>query len=274
MTQTESLGGVRESHGFTVLELLVYLALSGIAVGAALSVLTSQTRHFRQQLEIVDVAETLRGAMGTLVWDLKQVAPGRGDIYEIWPQRLKMRSMKGGADICAVHVSKEKYGVWNPAGDFDKNDKDSALVYNGAAGWVAVKLKKTWDDPVAADVPSCDWNGNPAPHKVIEVTKVGLGAGHTGATIRMFQQMEYGMFWWADRWWLGARVAGQGYEVLTGPLRSPADSGLAFHYYDDSGAPTTDPAAVARVEIVLRAESQGTAPTRRDSLVTSVFVGR
>ena len=41
-----------------------------------------------------------------------------------------------------------------------------------------------------------------------------------------------------------------------GPLLSPADSGLVFHYYDVTGAETATPSAVTSIDILLKAESR------------------
>ena len=59
------------------------------------------------------------------------------------------------------------------------------------------------------------------------------------------------------RYWLVQRVSGASTpELLAGPLLSPADSGLVFHYYDVTGAETATPSEVASIDILLKAESR------------------
>ncbi len=76
-----------------------------------------------------------------------------------------------------------------------------------------------------------------------------------GVPIRAFRPVQYGVFQEDGRWWLGRRIGSGPYEKLTGPLRAPADSGLALLYYDEAGNLTSDPTRVELVEILLRGES-------------------
>lgn len=76
-----------------------------------------------------------------------------------------------------------------------------------------------------------------------------------GAPFRAYRRSQYGIFQQGGRWWLGRRVGAGDYEVLTGPLRPPSDSGLVFRYYDQAGNPTASASRVRTVEILLRAES-------------------
>ncbi len=65
-------------------------------------------------------------------------------------------------------------------------------------------------------------------------------------------------------------------EIVTGPLLPPTQGGLELSYYDRSGALTTDPTQVARVVVVLRAESADPPgpglQAVRDSLRTTILV--
>jgi len=82
-----------------------------------------------------------------------------------------------------------------------------------------------------------------------------------GAPLRAFRRVQYGIYQEGGRWWLGRKVGSSAsYERLTGPLRAPADSGLKFIYYDESGTTTNNPAQVRLVDIVLRGESIGKVP--------------
>jgi Tfp pilus assembly protein PilW len=83
----------------------------------------------------------------------------------------------------------------------------------------------------------------------------------TGAPLRAFRRVQYGIYEDGGRYWLGRKVgAAVGYEKLTGPLSAPGDSGLYLVYYDASGNTTSTPQDVRMVDIILRAESYGKVP--------------
>ncbi len=88
----------------------------------------------------------------------------------------------------------------------------------------------------------------------------------TGAPLRAFRPVEYGLYFDSDqRWWLGRKIGNASdYERVTGPLSEPSDSGLAFIYYDQNGDTTSNPIAVRMVDIILRGESYGKAPQGGD----------
>ena len=114
---------------------------------------------------------------------------------------------------------------------------------------------------------------------------IGVGGDttgiRTGAPVRGFRSVQYGVYEADGRWWLGRKESSAGmYQKLAGPLRSPANGGLVFSFRDAAGAATTDPLAVHTVEIVVRGESfgkvrgsGGIGPTvRQDSLRTRAFL--
>ena len=68
--------------------------------------------------------------------------------------------------------------------------------------------------------------------------------------MRAFRRVEYAAYQLGGRWWLGRKVGAAGsYDLVTGPLRSPSDSGLVFHYYDSTGTETSVDSLVHRVEL-------------------------
>ncbi|NIU73759.1 MAG: hypothetical protein GWN71_09295 [Gammaproteobacteria bacterium] len=100
----------------------------------------------------------------------------------------------------------------------------------------------------------------------VDTTGVSLDEIQAGAPVRQFRKIEYGLYQETDgRYWLGRKVGNAAsYERLTGPLNAPADSGLVFIYYDQNGGVTADPTQVGMVDIVIRGESYGKAPQRRE----------
>lgn len=270
------------AHGFTIIELLVYVVLALIVVGAAFKVFIAQSGLHGLHRETMDARETLRGAAALLTTEMRGLSASRGDLYAIAPQSITLRSPQGSGVICSIHTTQPRYGVAQVSGTFGDTADDSALVYSVSTGaWNSVKIGQVFNPP-GGGLPTCAWPGAVPTDTVMEVVVSAPSdtAGVTvGSGIRVFRRTEFGMLQQDGRWWLGRKVgAAASYELVTGPLRPPADSGLALHYYDAAGVETADPTQVTRVEIVLRSESFGKArsaqgvTTRFDSVTVVAFL--
>ncbi len=269
----------RSDSGFTLVEFLVYLVISVVAIGAIFQLVIGQGRLYSKQRELIDVRSSLREAAAFLAWELRQPSASGGDIYSISPDSFAVRSIQGSAIICAEHGTSLRFGLVAVSGELEDTADDSVLVFAaGAVGpaddqWRVVKPVRFWDAP-GGGVASCfwgdpdigkgradksdagaGWNGYPVPDTVIEISG-NMNNVYMGAPIRSFRKVQYGIYQEDGRWWLGRRVgAAAAYERLTGPLRAPQDSGLVFTWYDQAGNVTNDPADVALVEVILRGES-------------------
>ena len=86
-----------------------------------------------------------------------------------------------------------------------------------------------------------------------------------GAPIRFFRPASYSLYQEpSGEWWLGyfscpANACTQR-QPVSGPYRpyvgNGGPNGLAFAYFDSTGAVTADPRAVARIDVVARSQSQ------------------
>jgi prepilin-type N-terminal cleavage/methylation domain-containing protein len=267
--------------GFTLLELMIALVIGSVLMIAVFGVMIRHSTEFRTQRETVDVRQTLRGAAVILTTELQGASASRGDLYAISAESLAVRSFRSTGAICGT--STKRYGVAQAAGSFGSTADDSALISKtSSAVWNPVKVDVVWTNPGSPYVATCpSWSGSPVPPTVIEIhvgaaaDTAGLGVG---SVVRGFQKTVYKLAQVNGRWWLTRRVGSAAtYDIVTGPLRSDTDSGLVFRYYNAAGAVTATPSAVARVAIILRAEStrnvQTTSGTtvdkRRDSLNTT-----
>ncbi len=276
----------RSQAGFTIAELLVYLVIAVVIIGSIYQLLIGQNRMYMKQQELTDVRNSLRAAAALLGWELRQASAAEGDFYSIGTNSFALRSVQGTGVICGEHINKARYGLWGFSGELFATADDSALVFaTGASGpadnqWKVVSVSSVWD-PVGGGVPFCAWGdsvvgkgkGNSSntgldckasegclmikPDVAVEVAG-DMDDVWVGAAVRAFRRIEYGLFLEDGRWWLGRKVgAAASYEKLTGPLRSPTDSGLVFTYYNRLGNTTAAADSVALVEIILRAESFG-----------------
>ncbi|GAC1647896.1 MAG: hypothetical protein NVS4B6_22620 [Mycobacterium sp.] len=214
-----------------------------------------------------------------LSWELHQASSRGGDLSNIAANSFTVRSIQSTGVVCGRDSLRVSYGLWGTTGQFNATAADSALIFaaNGAGrtddAWRVVSITAV-TDPVTCGVPKCFW-GDPALGQGTIVTKPSAGvvtpdlvikvSGNSngvwiGAPVRAFRQTTYGLYLDSGRWWLGRKVgAATTFEKLTGPLRAPASGGLAFTYYDATGAVTTDPTKVTQVDMVIRGESFGAA---------------
>lgn len=282
--------GISHRHGrrgFTLAELMVYLALSGVVMTSVYQLLVTQSKSFGKQQELVDVHGSLRSAASLLAYEVRQLSATDGDIALSQANRITLRSLQGTAIVCARHATLPLFGLAAVTGEITATAADSVLLFS--AGPTASMTDDAWRtmkvQSVAAanlGVGACAWTGAGAPESVMRVT-VGTPADtanvQVGAPVRVFRTVEYGIYQEGARWWLGRRVSGAtSYEKLTGPLRARSAGGLEFRYLNAAGNPAAGPTDVAVVEFVLRAESARETSERnadgalfaRDTLATKV----
>lgn len=280
-------------RGFTLAELLVALTVGVVITGAVYEVLFSQWRLLSAHRSRMDARQSLRTAAALLTWELAVTSPAVGDIYSIAPDSLTLRALQGTGIVCAhaTFGSKRHFGLQQTWGFFDATADDSALVYAVASGrWDAVGVGKAFNKeqawspaPSGGGTPVCFWGDSttavPRPEATLQLQGPGpiLADLGVGAPVRVYRRTHYALFQRDGYWWLGRRVgAAADFEVVTGPMLAPDSGGVAFTYFDRSGAVTNDPTHVVRIDIALRARSLGAdgavQRTGEDSLRTSVFI--
>ncbi len=267
----------------TLIELMIYMVLASIVMGAIYSVMITQTRAYADQREKTDARETVSGAALLLTAELRQIAPSDGDLYFIAPESLAIRSVQSAAIVCAIDQVLRRFALWNLVGELQDRGgtADSAFIFSaGAAG----QSDDTWEreeikgfHQAAGILASCEWTVPQTPDTVVQLDKAMPGVA-VGAPFRGFRAIQYGTFLDGGNWWLGRKTLGGAYEKLTGPLRSPAAGGIEFKYYDANGNVTAVPADVRVIEIIIRSQSRGQSrqgsglKERTDSLRTKVFI--
>lgn len=248
------------NRGFTLIEMVVYIVLSGAVIGSIYQLLIAQGRSYGKQRELMDVHTSIRATAALLAWEIRQLSAADSDIYAIGANSITLRSVQGSGVVCTRNPILSRIGIYGWPGDMTATD--SALFYYPSLGtWRVVEI--TGLAPASATV--CDWGGTPPllPDTVI-IVAVSAPADTAGLTVggpfRAFRRVEYGIYEDAGRWWLGRKVGGAAsYEKLTGPLVA---GGLEFVYADANGVVTADRTQVATVEITIRAESFKLPPGR------------
>ena len=280
----------RVHRGITLPEMMVVLVLLGLVVGGLMTVRVRQQRFYTGTSEIIQTKGSARQAIDILSSELRGIstatrggAPNNVDIYAMSDASLTFRSQFGGSVLCTIDPTRtvitlppQTMGAQNALTSFlsDARAGDSVFVFDqgGNPGtnddtWQRVALAR---DPGVGLCPVAPigFTATAAEEALgIEITldKVLAPNIAIGAPIRFFRPASYSLYQdAAGEWWLGyfscPANACSTLQPASGPYRPYAAaggaSGLAFAYFDSTGAPTGDPRSVARIDIIARSQSQ------------------
>jgi prepilin-type N-terminal cleavage/methylation domain-containing protein len=261
------------SRGYTLVEVLIAMTLTGIVVAGMLKALTAQKKFYARQSRILDARHAMRASATILASELRELSASGGDIYALAPDSIALRSTVAFGIVCNVDLAGGRLSLTHTTGHFRLEGEDSVLVFVEGS---SVFDDDSWRTLPATGItmfgPSC--SSGRAPDRVVSLSG-NLSGVTVGSPVRIFRPYIYGLFQLNDRWWLGrrGRAAGSSYVPVAGPLAPPADQGLVLTYQDSLGVPTADRSEVARVEIKIRAPTYRslTDPDYRE-LLTSAFL--
>lgn len=273
-------------QGASLVELLVVLAIIGVAAGAVSRVATAQQRHYRAHIARVAALGRLREGMDVLATELMGVAPAAGDIYETGGASVVFRAPLATAILCATaRPATSELVLAAFPGSIDSTDAeggpadeswlavgDSLWLHDPGADTAGASAGEAWRShvvtvtasvrttclaPDSTEVPTMRATVIPAVGSLLEA----------GAPARTFRTVRYALYRAADaEWYLGfsdcrplvRSPACAPIQPVAGPyLRDtdPSRAGLLFEYLDAAGAPTDDRLAVVAVRITLRANA-------------------
>ncbi len=278
-------------RGFTLIELIMALALGAVVAAAMLQVLVGTQRATHAGMQKIDVQQNLRGGVGYLTTIIRELDAAEGDIGVATPTRFQFRSMRWAYPLCAdpsagagstvllTLDAASAYGLRTPDAVLD-----SVLLFAETD-----PSKRSDDSWLLGEVTAVGngalTDGSAATTLTVEITAASGGqAGAianatSGAPIRGFQWEEISVFQGArGRWWMGQRTANRAgawtpVQALAGPI---SVGGLTLQYFDSTGTATAVPTDIASIAVTLRAESPsrvrklGSPDYARDSLLTRV----
>ena len=289
-SNTQSRRARRMRRGITLPEMMVVLVLLGLVVGGLMTVLVRQQRFYTGTSEIIATKGSARQAVDILSSELRGIstgtrngAPNNVDIYAMSDSSLTFRSQFGGSVLCTIDPTRtiitlppRLMAAQNALTSFlsDARAGDSVFVFDQGAQagtnddrWQRVALAR---DP---GVGACPTTPNGFTGSAVEaaasiqiVLTNALNPGVAlGAPIRFFRPASYSLYQGpGGDWWLGyfscPGNACTARQAVSGPYRPYAGaggpSGLAFAYFDSTGAVTANPRFVARIDVVARSQSQ------------------
>lgn len=278
-------------RGFTMIEMMVALVMTGIVVGALYQLLVTNQRVYRQQTERVDLNSNMRAAVAivpTEVRELNAADTVESDITAMGDSAMTYKAMRAFYVLCQAPVIAGPNGTllaWRntPLGLRQADmGRDSVLIF--AEGDPLTERDNMW---VHANVRAALTLGvgcpGGAPSVAIPVNNVwptnGLRRVLTGAVVRSFETSQ--LLAYPDvngDWWLGGRsfvkaTGWSGIQPVLGPLSA---NGLKLAYFDAAGVVTAVPENVARIGVTVigrswtRSAGGSTSKFAVDTLVTHI----
>lgn len=279
------------ARGFTLLELVVALALLTVVTGGLWRALDASRQAYFAQMQRVELLRTLRASAIILPAELRELDPRDSDITAMSPTSITMRATRQLAFVCdpprvsedgTVALTVRRRPFFGARRSFSVGD--SALLFFegdpatwGDDAWVRGEVVSA----VGEDCPDAD-QPRPGYRLTLRLAQVAGSPADTrgvtrGAPVRGFATVAYTLYRSPSdtEWYLGQQAQNATPQPLIGPLTGP--TGVAFAYFDSAGASTTSVARVAEIEVRVRGRtalpipvSQSRSVYEIDSLVTRV----
>jgi len=279
--------------GFTLVEMLITMALLGLIGACVVTVVIRQQRFYRSTSAIMDARAQIRQMSAVLPMDLRAISSAGNDITLLSDSAIEFRSSFGSAVVCTLISGGSPAIVTTPrntarnlrmtswtrtpvVGDsialYDVNTSTRATDDRWTLHQITAIATVTGD--VATGCPSSSRlvastdmiSTNPAYRLTISPARPATVT--QGAAIRFFRRVRYSLFKAADgQSYLGYKDCLTGRtpvcsvtQPIAGPYRPYAtkgtnSSGLEFAYFDSLGAVTTVPKNVARISIAIRGQT-------------------
>lgn len=282
--------------GYTLVELLIAVAILGIMGTMVAQLMMSQQRFFQRMSEQTGVRRELRTALGTLPTELRGVSTAGGDVASFGASSITFRSTIGTAFVCdrssgtsidvpPVNTARTSTSNWvntPAAGDTVfalrhdsagfSGDYWSAHRITGVSASTGLCLSSPYLDPmldagkaryrfaVTPALPDSVVSGSAL--RFTRTARYQLASQRSGKWYLQRQEVQ------SDVWTMPV--------VLSGPYmepRSGGTSGFALAYFDSLGAaisPGGDARRISRIDVALRTVGQSGSDQRVGGVVDSV----
>jgi prepilin-type N-terminal cleavage/methylation domain-containing protein len=301
---------MRRRPAFTLVELLVVMAIATLVCTTAIRALSRQQRFYSAATSMLDMRGQLRDGADALIADVRGAAVARYGFPTMADSAVELYASIGTSAICAVSgnsiflvPSRLASGADVSSFVATPDTGDIALIYIhssvdiDSSAWVSTRIAAVTSRAVSTTCPpssgftsSADAAAGRTTYSVTFAGGIPAGA-RRGSPLRFLRRGRYSLYRSGDgSWQLGYRRCGASaphtcstIQPVSGPYRAfdpDGESGLTFRYYDSSGSELFDAALsprVARVDVVLRAQTPralsltGDAVTRNgDSVLVTI----
>jgi prepilin-type N-terminal cleavage/methylation domain-containing protein len=253
-------------RGFTLVEIVVALALMLIVIGAIHGLLVTSQRLSRAQTAQMNLQVSVRASALLIANELRELngvetgTTGQTDLLSIAATGLTYRAMRGIGFLCQPAASGQIRIARSSFSGFRDPQPTRDVAYLFVEGSQDAGVEDAWVPlPIAGVATNSSCPGTLGPAISISTSPSATIAGAPmGTPVRTYEIMELRLYQSGRYWWLGARSvsAGEAIQPVTGPLTG--SDGLQLEYLNRAGTPTTDLAAIK--SIVIRV--QGTTEDR------------
>lgn len=283
LTPTSSHGrSARRRLGFTMAELLLVLLLFSLVGAAMMRIILRQQRFYRGAADIMAMRTNMREVGTAVPSDLRGISSIGGDIYAMSDSAIDFRLPTGLTTVCSIGVGrttmvippsslKSRSGLtsWLTA----PLSGDTLFVYDEGA--TSLMSDDSWQEVALSAAPTagvCPPSTGFTADSVEGTLGTTLTLGSAlnpgvvvGSTVRFFRHARYKLYQPnGSAWYLGYAECPVGgcaaLQAVAGPFlpysANGALTGLRLVYRDTTGAVTTTPANVARIDLTVRAQTQ------------------
>jgi prepilin-type N-terminal cleavage/methylation domain-containing protein len=248
-------GVLRDSHGFSLVELLVAIVVSTVLMAAIFQILVSSQRIYTVQSEQILGQQTIRSGTELLASELREVSPGQGDLLTMEPDRVRFQGSRAFGIACEVVGEAPLELIVEPAGSAAFEADEEVVLF--VEGNPSVASDDAWVRGVVEEASTGVLCPGDRPAQRVVVGSLSftppLGAVRRGASIRSLETLNYGRIGEGGDAYLG-RITEDGAEVpLVGPVAG--DRGITFRYLDAVGNETTQGSEVRTIELTVRTAS-------------------
>jgi len=240
-------------RGFTLPELLITVVLGAALLTASMEIMLTNQRAYAAQASQIRGQRAIRAAVDLMYAELREISARGGDLIEMGPTSMTVRSMRGFGVVCGLDLTGTPVLTVLEVGP-GFTPGDSVFVFADNAG--ADAADDAW---VTARVTAVDTTARCGSRKAQRLEFAGQDARFAppagdsvslGAPIREFARYTYGLVARDGEAWLG-RITPDGRAVpLVGPLQPAV--GLEFAYLDGAGTVTTVPTDVRQIVVDIR----------------------
>jgi prepilin-type N-terminal cleavage/methylation domain-containing protein len=250
---------VRTARGFTLVEIIVALAVTLVVAAAIYGVVTTTQRLSLAHAERVGLQANVRTASWVASAELHEVAalpggtPAQNDVLVAQATGITYRAMRGIGFLCQSPVTPSELRLWlstysgyrDPAAG-----RDSALVF--IEGDSLSAADDAWLPLAITNVVvgnSCPGGAGITLATDDHPELVGLAAN---TPVRIYEIMELRLYQSGGKSWLGAHSlsAGEVIQPLLGPLVD--GTGFTLDYLDDAASVTADRSAIKSLTVQVR----------------------
>lgn len=298
--------------GATLIELIVVLALGGAVCALMLSMVVRQQRLHTGINAVVDGKRSTRDAVELLARELRPIAtsgaalaPHGPDIYALSDSAISFRAHLGSSVVCAVDAARATITLPGTNGPVSQRltsflvlprAGDSLFIFDRGTTpsrdddmWHRFALASALGGAFCPARPmglAADASESAFAMSAV-LTNAAPATIDVGAPVHFFRPTTYSLYRTSvGDWALGISMCAGGScgvrQPVSGPYQPPSSStakGIALEFLDASGALTTAPGSVARIDVVARtrtatpldmAHIRGT--RYHDSLATSIAI--